>query len=187
MSGSYKQGFSLIEILIAVVIIGIMAAVVAPNFTSKKAGQERKAFIAKLNELMQLAWQNALTTNSLHKVVFDFKKKRVSIEQATGEKDSQGDQKFAPLKEAYLETTIEWPDHLHIKNFFIEGFDEMKRFSGRDTGETWFFVVPDGMTQAVTINLIDTNDLQNDGRSTKVSLVLNPFNAQFTSYDTFKK
>lgn len=187
MSGNYKKGFTLIEILIVILIIGVMAAVIAPNFGSKKADQERQTFIAKLNALTQLAWQNALLSHSLHKVVFDFKKKMVSVEQATGEKDSQGNEKFVPLERTYLETSIEWPDYLHIKNFYIEGFDEMKRSVAGETHETWFFVVPGGMTQRVTINATDTHDLQSNGRATKVGLVLNPFNAQFTSYDTFKK
>ena len=63
----------------------------------------------------------------------------------------------------------------------------MKRFVGRDTGETWFYVVPDGMTQRVTINMTDGNDIDSGGRPAKIGLVLNPFNAQFAAYDTFKK
>ncbi len=164
-----------------------MAAVIAPNFSSQKADQERETFIAKLNALVQLAWQNALLSNSLHKVVFDFKKRRVSVEQATGEKDSQGNAQFVPLERTYMETSIEWPEYLKIKNFFIEGFDEMQRAVGGETQESWFFVVPGGMTQRVTINATDTHDMQNNGRAAKVGLVLNPFNAQFTIYDTFKK
>lgn len=63
----------------------------------------------------------------------------------------------------------------------------MKRFVGRDTGETWFYVVPDGMAQRVTINMTDSQDIDSGGRPAKIGLVLNPFNAQFTAYDTFKR
>ncbi len=164
-----------------------MAAVIVPNLAPRRPIEDRKAFIAKLNEIVQLAWQNALLANNLHRVLFDFKKKTVSLKQATGQKDAQGELKFEPLQRTYLATTIAWPVNLQIKNFFLEGFDEMKRFVGRDTGETWFYVVPDGMTQRVTINMTDSHDIDSGGRPAKIGLVLNPFNAQFTTYDTFKK
>lgn len=187
MSGTCKSGFTLIEILVAITILVVMAAIVAPRLAPKRPKEERKAFVAQLNALTQLAWQTALTTNVLQRILFDFKKKTVSVEQSTGEKDNKGDLKFTPLQRTYLETTISWPENLQIKNFFLEGFDEMKRFSGRDTGETWFYIVPDGMTQRVTINMLDTQDMQPDGRLAKVGLVLNPFTAQFVAYDTFKQ
>lgn len=186
MSGICKKGFTLIEILVAIAIIVVMAAIVVPNLKPRKAQDERTAFIAQLNSVLSLAWQNALITHSVHRILFDFKKNKVTVEAAAGDKDSQGEQKFIPLQHSYVQTTLQWPDYLRIKNFFIEGFDEMSRFAGADTGQTWFFIVPDGLTQRVTINLIDTHDLRSNGRQTKIGLVLNPFTAQFTAYDTFK-
>jgi prepilin-type N-terminal cleavage/methylation domain-containing protein len=182
-----KQGFTLIEILIAVALMTIMAMVVVPNLSKKSAGQERIAFIARLNSLTRLAWQNALVQNKLHRVVFDFKKKTAVLEQETNQKDSKGQPKFEPVKVTYVDTVLSWPEFLQIKNFYIEGFDELSRFAGRDTGQTWFFVVPDGLTQKVTINVADSKDRDAGGRPKKIGLVLNPFNAQFTAYDTFKK
>ncbi len=186
-SGMHKSGFTLLEILIAIAIIAVMAVVIVPNLGPRKAAKEREAFVAKLNQLTQFAWQHALTQNVLHKVVFDFKKKSVFVEQATQAKDAQGQPKFEAVQITYLPTQTAWPENLHIKNFFIEGYDEMKRFAGRDTGESWFFVVPDGLTQKVTLNIIDVADRDQNDRPRKVGLVLNPFNAQFKAYDTFKK
>ena len=98
MSGTFKQGFTLIEILVAITILVVMAAVIVPNLAPRRPKEERKAFIAKLNALTQLAWQNALLTNNLHRVLFDFKKKTVSVEQSTKKKDAQGELKFEPLQ-----------------------------------------------------------------------------------------
>lgn len=187
MSGISKHGFTLLELLITIAIIGLMAAVVAPNLGKKKAGQERKEFLARLNTLTQLAAQNALIHNKLHKVDFDFKKKTVSLEQASTQKDLKGQPKFEPLKVAHVQTSIPWPEYLHVKNFYIEGFDEASRSAARSMEGAYFFVVPDGMTQRVTINVTDTNDKDNSGRPRKIGLVLNPFNAQFIAHDEFKK
>lgn len=173
--------------MITIAIIGLMATVIVPNLGRKKAGQERKEFLARLSSLTQLAWQNALTQNKLHKVDFDFKKKIVSLEQASTQKDSKGQPKFEPIKGAHLQTSIPWPEYLHVKNFYIEGFDEASRSSGRSMEGAYFYVVPDGMTQRVTINVTDTNDRDSSGRPKKIGLVLNPFNAQFTAHDEFKK
>lgn len=182
-----KSAFTLLEILIAIAIVAAMAVVIMPNFGPRKASKEREAFIAKLNSLTQFAWQHALTQNKLHKVAFDFKTKLVSVEQATLAKDTQGQPKFEPVNITYVDTQLAWPENLQIKNFIIEGHDEMSRFVGRDTGETWFFIVPDGLAQRVTINIADTGDRDQGGKPRKVGLVLNPFNAQFKTYDTFKK
>jgi hypothetical protein len=42
------------------------------------------------------------------------------------------------------------------------------------------------MAQDVVMNFIDTKDTQ-DGKPLQVGLVLNPFTAQFKTYDTFQK
>ena len=73
-----------------------------------------------------------------------------------------------------------------IKQFNIEGFDEMSRYGvGRKTTEMWFYIMPDGLTQEVTINALDTKDLKNN-KPRPFSLVLSPFSAIFKYYDTFQ-
>lgn len=182
-----KHGFTLIEILIAVALMSIMVVAVIPSLGKKSAGQERETFIARLNSLTQLAWQNALVQNKVYKVIFDFKKKRVSLEQASEKKDAKGHTAFEPVKITYLDTSTAWPSFLQVKNFYIEGFDEATRSASRDMEGAFFYVVPDGLTQRVTINVTDSQDRDASGRPKKIGLVLNPFTAQFTAYDTFKK
>lgn len=188
MSGICKKnGFTLIEILVVIAIMMVMATVIVPNLSPRKAADERASFIAQLNTLLRFAWQNALISHAVHKVVFDLKHKKIFLEQATDKKNNEGDVLFKSLGQSHFKTALTWPDNLVIKNFYIEGFDEMKRSVDGSTLETWFFIVPDGLAQHVTINIVDTKDLKQNGRQTKVGLVLNPFNAQFVAHDTFKK
>ena len=77
-----------------------------------------------------------------------------------------------------------WPDSIIIKQLLIEGFDEMKRFTGGKTETVWFYIVPDGMVQAVTINFLDKEQMI-DGKPKPVGLVLNPFTAEFKVYHAF--
>jgi prepilin-type N-terminal cleavage/methylation domain-containing protein len=186
MRGSNK-GFSLLELLVVVAIMGILMSIVVPNFRNLLPGRERKLFIEKLNGLMRSAWQRALVERKLQKVSFDFDKRSIWLESATGAV-KEGNPEFTRAKESYTLTAVQIPKVIDVKNFIIEGFDEMGRYgSGRKTTESWFYIIPDGMAQAVTINFLDKSNVNAAGKPRQFGLVLNPFNAQFKVYDAFQK
>ncbi len=181
-----RIGFTLFELLIVIAIIAVLGAIIMPNLQRTTPRYEREAFIARLNALVQLGWQQAVIKHKIHKVQFDVGKNIVSLHQDTGQRDLGGDPLFKPVKGLYLSTSFTWPDQFRIKQFFVEGFDEMSRFVGRKTAEIWFYLMPEGMTQDVVINMVDTKDLRNR-KPRPVGLVLNPFTAQFKVYDTLQK
>ncbi len=178
-----NKGFTLIEILVAIALIAVLATVLIPNLRPLIPSYERKQMIARLNGITRLAWHNAIVTNKIHKVVFNMDTSKVHIEIAQDAKDDKGEPIFKLLKGAYVTSSMSWPEHFKIRHFFIEGFDEMSRFGGdRKTGEMWFFIVPEGLAQEVTINMLDTKDIA-DGKPRKIGLVLNPFTAQFKAHE----
>lgn len=177
------KGFTLIEILIAIAIVAIMMASLAP-FLRQQPGYERKQFIARLNTLVQAAWQQAVITRAVHRILFDFKNRMARVERIAPTSSVQK-LDFQPAQGPDMQ--ISWSSTIIIKQFLIEGFDEMKRFTGRSIETIWFYVIPDGMTQQVTINGIDKEDTLDDDRPRPFGLVLNPFLAQFKEYDTFQK
>lgn len=184
MLGSSKSGFTLIEILIAIVIVGIIMAVAIPNLRRFSPGRPRKEFIGSLNSVTQFALNNALVTRKVHQVHFDFGKKKVTVKAATGTiKDNETE--FAPIKGTYLNSSVTIPKTITFQNFIIEGSDQFAISSNRS--EAWYFIVPDGMAQAVTINFTDTKDTLPSGKPRPVGLVLNPFSARFKVYDSFQK
>jgi len=181
---THKLGFTLLELLIVFIIIGMIAAVTITNFRGRTPMHERNAALAKLNGLTRFAWQNALTENKMHRVAFQIPGD-VSLLIATGY--YKGDEQvFIPLERDYADTTLEWPEQLEIKQFLIGQKDAMKEISG-SKGTIWFVVMPDGLAQDVIINFVDTKDLLPDGTPKKFGLVLNPFSSQFTLYDSFQK
>lgn len=180
---SKKSGFTLLEILIAIAIIASLMTLIP--YVGKKPRYEREEFIARLNSLCQFAWQQALITRKLHSVKFDFNKHVVTVQRDTGERDADGLPKTEPTKGPRSKFT--YPAHLEIKQFFIEDSDEMKGAgSGSKTSTAFFYIIPEGLTQEVTINFIDKKD-SIDGKARTVGLVLNPFTAQFKVYDKFAK
>jgi prepilin-type N-terminal cleavage/methylation domain-containing protein len=187
--GIYKQGFTLIEILVAIILIGILATFLIPNLASRVPSYERRSFIEQLNSLTQFAWQQAITKRAVFKVSIDTVKRTIIVEGATGAKDQKGEQKFVPIKSAYIRTQASWPEQLQIKQIYIEKDEQLSRHvsSGKKSSlEAWFFVMPDGITQPVVINFVDTKTLI-AGKPKEVGLVLNPFTAQFKEYDIFQK
>ncbi len=187
MPGKYNTpAFTLIELLLALLVVGIIASMMLPNLGARKPRQEREQFLAQLNTVVGFAWRQAMVSGKPTKVLFDFKKNNntVSVQQVTGQKDRDGNPISVPVKSAHA--IMKFPDRYVIKNFLIERFDEMKRYNDPRNFSTWFFVMPGGLTQEVIINLVDTKD-KKAGKPYPVGLVLNPFTAQFKIYDEFQK
>ncbi len=180
-------GFSLIELVVVLFIIGLVLAIGVPNLRRLQPGYERRLFVSKLNNLTAAAWQRALQTQSLYRLFFDMKKRMISIQAET----SEDNKKNKALPEVHLpsslqQDTLQWPVSLEIKQFFINGKNDMAR-TDRKVTTIWFYVVPEGMSQEVIINVTDAQQKQLDGFPSEFGLVLNPFNAQFKEYDSFQK
>lgn len=176
-----RAGFSLLELLIVVAIMGLLTVAFLPLLTNLQTGHARKQFVSRINQLVQFGWQQAVITRKVHRIVFDIKNRKASLEVEAA-KSTKAKPVFESLKQVYLPTTITWSDSIIIKQFFIEGFDEMKRFGRTET--LWFYLIPDGMVQAVTINFVDKEQIV-DNKPKPVGLVLNPFTAQFRVYNAF--
>ncbi|HLC06571.1 MAG TPA: type II secretion system protein [Candidatus Babeliales bacterium] len=181
-----KSGFTLLELLIVIAIIGILGSVLMPNFQRTTPRYERELFIARFNTLIQFGWQQSLITHKIHRINVDVGKKLITLAADSGEKDRSGEIVFKPIPNAVEDTSCTIPDQILIKQFFIEGFDMMAKFARSKTASVWFYIIPEGMVQNVVINCNDTKDVR-DNHPRPVGLVLNPFSAQFKTYDTFQK
>ena len=170
-----KQGFTLIEILVAIIIVAIMAAIVVPNLRPRPA-DKRKDFIAQFNSLVGLAWYNALVTHKINRVFVNVAKHSASVEIQT---EGRG-LNFEPIKGKYVASTLTLPPNFEFREFIVDGVVDT------NLTEFWFVILPDGLAQAVILNMIDRND-KRGGQPKQFSLVLNPFSSQFITHDQFQK
>src|SRR5438105_4662914 len=128
-----NYGFSLMELLIVIAIIGILGATIMPNLRKQSPRYERESFIAQFNALVQYGWQQALSTRKNHRVTVDVGKKIITLTVDSGQKDRSGENAFVPLINPVQDTNIVIPDQILIKQFFIEGFDMMVKYARSKT------------------------------------------------------
>jgi len=167
-------------------LIGVLGSAIMPNLKRTTPRYEREEFIARFNALTQLAWQQAIKTNKAQQISVDVGKRIIVLLSATGEVDRLGEPTFKRTIGLVQNTSLPIPDAYQVKQFFIEGFDMMAKYTKSKTEEMWFYIIPEGMAQDVIMNFLDTKDLFNNAPR-PVGLVLNPFSAQFKVYDEFQK
>jgi type II secretory pathway pseudopilin PulG len=182
-----RRGFSFVQIVVSLAIIAVVSMVVAPNLLRRVPLYERQEFVATLNTVARQAWIQALESGKAHKVVFNIAQRTIRMERKTPKVDHDGIPVFENVVIDHLPAKYEWPEQFEIKQFFIEGVDELEKHAGDKTMEdVWFFVIAEGMAQEVIINLIDTKDTHHALEGQEICLALNPFRVQFEMYEEFQ-
>lgn len=162
---SCKKGFTLIEIIVALLILGIMLTVGLPRL-NRAGATIIDDFLVKLNTLVQEGAQRATTESVVYKITFNFKAKPAVVELSAANKQV---------------TAIIIPEVISVDELYIN----RKLERGRE--EAWFFITPDGISQEVIINIIDTQRQETELTNSSFSFVLNPFTVQFKLYDFFQR
>lgn len=181
-----QAGFTIIELMIVIALIGVMAIIVVPVFRSDNTSQARQEMAGKLNMLVSTAQYNAIASGNITRVVFDLKKAQISLEELAKQKDSLGQDKYDLLKIDYNDTSLAWDQNLQIKEFYINNQNALSSDEG-SSAKVWFYIVPDGNAQNVMINFTDTHENEKLNEIIEYSLVLNPFTVQFKLYDMFQR
>lgn len=183
-----RPGFSFLQLIFVVAIVGVMSAIVIPNLFKQRPLYEQKAFVTHLNAFLAEAWQRGLITQKVQKIVFDLAQQKVILEQESDQCGAQGASVFTPVVVEYAPAHPSWPHDWEIRQFFVQGADEMASQTNqhRTANMVWFFILPGGLSQEVIINMVYIKDKQSGLEGKKNGLVLNPFTVQFKTYDEFQ-
>ena len=76
METSHRQGFTLVEIMIVVAIIGILSAIAIPNFVRNRNEAQRKTCVANMR-LIATSAENWRTENRMELIDDDWKEKLI--------------------------------------------------------------------------------------------------------------
>lgn len=82
MIGTPDKGFTLLEIMIVVAILGIAAAIGIPNWVAGKPYRELKKAARDVYGELQRAKTRAVTTSRAHRVTFDESSRRFQVQEA---------------------------------------------------------------------------------------------------------
>jgi type II secretory pathway pseudopilin PulG len=182
LSQHTTAGVSFIEILVLLLLISMFMSFVAPRFLTNPRGKEKKEFFSQFSQLLSDTIYQAITSKKIHQVFFDFDHREIKVKIHTPSKEEQDKHKqFKPVPEGIFHSSTTIPERLVIKNFFIQGVDEMGQ--GKVTHDAWFYIMPDGTSQTVTINIEDENEETNN----QFAITINPFYSQAKLHDTFAK
>jgi type II secretory pathway pseudopilin PulG len=183
-----KQGIALLDLILAIAILALISLIALPNIGRLMPGYQRKQFLSSLDTLVQAGWQQALVTHAIHKVLFDLSNKIITLERATENVNAKGELEYVPAKGNGISTRCTIPSSIEIKQFFIEGYDEIARYAGnKNAARIWFFIMPDGFCQNVVINMLDASTKDSAQGIKQIGLILNPLNGRFYAYDEFQK
>lgn len=190
MGSLNKQGIALLDLILAIAILALISLIALPNIKHLMPGYQRKQFLSSLDRLVLVGWQQALVTGNIHKVIFNLNTRMITLEQQKNTVDQKGASAsaYVPAKGNGISTQCSIPESIEIKQFFIEGFDEVSRYAGnKNAAQIWFFIMPNGFCQNVVINMIDTSTKDSSQGIKQIGLVLNPLNGRFYAHDEFQK
>ncbi|MBT6131223.1 prepilin-type N-terminal cleavage/methylation domain-containing protein [bacterium] len=180
MSGRARPGFSFLELIVVIMIMGLMAAVVVVSIRPASSSKIRKGFVRDLNSLAYSARLAALKSNQAHRVYFQFVDKTIKIQSVNKAKSELESVKYTALLSSRPEL-VNIPEQASFDAFFVEGKNEMGAAQLKDA---WFFITGQGLAQEVVLHVRDEAAKTEHKR---YSLVLNPFSAQFELFQGFVK
>ena len=186
MCGIKRPGFTLLELVVVVAIMAILATIIIPQLGRGNARKQREQFVMKFNTLLRHAAGDAVATNKIHKVIIDIANRSITIQQQTAQKNTEGQWIYKTPRRAYAQIPLPIPPTYSVKNCVVEGFDEMSSFAGGTTKTVWFYIMPQGLAQAVTLNILDRME-KKPAQAQQFGLVLNPLTVQFRMYDAWQE
>ncbi|MCX5923128.1 MAG: hypothetical protein NTU89_01030 [Candidatus Dependentiae bacterium] len=177
-----NAGISFIEVLVVLLLISLFASFVIPSFFRNQKGAVQKQFFSDFSHVIADTVHQAISSKKIHQVFFDFNKHEIKVKIhhiTTDETDKHKQFKQIPFGE--FESQMKIPEQLTIQNFFINGTDEIVQNS--TTHDAWFYIMPDGTSQAININILDQQEEANN----KFSISINPFYSQVKLHDAYAK
>lgn len=147
------NAFSLVELLVVMFIIGLGASMVMPRLVRQPPNREWSAVTAELNNMLYFARQEAITSQKVHRLTFDEKKKEVRVEMLAGEKQP-GKPVYQPVHSHYFTSRYELPEGIRFTSLKLG----KKELFAENKGLGWCYIIPHGLVQDIQLSLERSDD-----------------------------
>lgn len=184
MHKTVEYGYSLLELMIVLAIIGLLGAFAVPNLFKTKQGAERKEFIASFQVMLKDCVLRSIVQNKMHQIYIDIEHEVIQIREFDASSiETNQHQKFKKVEDFGYLTEIRFLKRFVIHNFFINGIDEVT--PGNAMLNVSFYIMQDGTSQAIVVNFVD-QDIDGVVPDIQFSCVINPFYARLSVHETFQ-
>jgi type II secretion system protein H len=166
---SYNDGFTLVELVIVLVIMGFIFAIAGPAIMRGLSGATLKTATKKVASALRYARSQAVNRAQPYSVIVDQEQNRLVIRNiptapAAGELEGLAeDAAEDEIEEAAVKQELKridlkvfsLPEGVTFKDVIIGG----KEINGRNDEIAQLFFFPDGTTQGGELSLVDTREL----------------------------
>lgn len=173
-----RSAFTLIEILIVVVVIGMMATMALPRLIRKPPTAKWETVLDELNNLVYYARQKAISTQHTYRLHFESTRKLNDIVQVEIEKDDPekpGQKLYLPEKSYYFNPIYKFPTEITIQAVY----HGKKNMLEEHNNHAYCYIIPNGLVQDISLHLERTQDEEKTKKIFKTS----PFFGKFELKD----
>jgi len=173
------NAFTLIEIMVVIVLIGILATLVMPTFTHKEPSSEWPNILDDLNSLILFARQESIANQRVYRLSFrangSTEQDYIVIEEELDNPEKIGEKIYKQAYSVYFSTKYILPQAIKIKGVYIG----KELIFSDEKGKAEAHVIPDGLVQEAIVNLSRKVDNVESNASFKVM----PFFGKFEYFD----
>jgi prepilin-type N-terminal cleavage/methylation domain-containing protein len=173
-----RASFSLLEILIVVVVIGILATMTLPRLMRKPPESEWKTVLDELNNLVTYGRQEAIANKKVYRLHFISNRTSGDTVQVEVEKDNPekpGEKIFVTISSYYFKPIYKVPQEITIQGVYSGTKNEFED----SKGNAYCYIVPDGLVQEVTVQM----DREIKGQKSSMKFMMIPFFGNFETHE----
>jgi len=174
VNASSNRGFTLVEMMAVLALIGILIGMAVPRFSRRSPSSEWRNILEELNNLAQFARQESIAEQVVFRISFRHGKNdapdTVSVEREFKKNPKTGMMEFAQASSLYLKAHYTFADTVRIRAIY-RGKQELFR----EAGQAFCYVVPEGLVQDVYVQLLRKEGKQDDVATCKML----PFDGKF--------
>jgi len=142
-----RRAFSIIELMIGLFIIGLGASMVMPRLLRKAPEAQWPAIRAELDSLLAFARQEAISTQTVHRLTFNKKERSVVVEKRDGLTE-KGQPRFTKVASFYTDVQYNLPEKVRLEALLLGKKDLLEE----NKGIGWCYIVPNGLVQSITLS-----------------------------------